>query len=1066
MMHRKSMSAIGLMAILTLVLAATSYGQVVGDFEGQLDNWRAGDGMTAAFGAFGATVGTQAMEISGPGGWHMAALVDAKSVRAALGKKGVKITADVTAFPADMTTTWMQVGIVINGQNNDDNGAGNNLGWNDLGSQDVARDGQPHTMTWTLSDTLAAKIAGTDDTIGWFEIVLISNLDGASVTKFYVDNVQVVSEAPSAVTVISSFENGLDGWYTDTWTAGTTATGDTGATAGAKAMQVSGPGGWQQLTKVSVKPYLTTLATPGVKVMADITAFEADMTTTWMQIGMILNCQNNADNGANNNLGWIDLGSQDIVRDGQPHTITWAIPDATTAKIAAADENIGWFEFLLISNTDGASVAKFYVDNVRIVVPVTATGKSSDFIIGNWEQDMDGWVKGGDADVLFNDHNGVTLDNYSLDVWVPTGAWASVLTLNLFDPNNADALAAFRANTKFTVDITHLVADWPVDDIPPWNGTHLIINTSAEAVPSRSGGYIDLGYKAGWSQNNGDRTDTTTWDYSQVINELNANWSKVTYLEINIVVNANSADYAGTVWFYLDNARLSGGGIAMNPKPADGAKDVNAETKLSWTAGAKAASHNLYLGASRAAVLAANGASDPTVTFAQIDGTSFDPNGLEFNTQYFWRVDAVNDVSPDSPWTGPIWTFTTGNFLVVDDFEGYTNDSPNRVFQTWVDGYGFSADEFYPKANAGNGSDAAVGHDIWSSNFYQTIVETKTIHGGAQAMPLYYDNATAGYSEATRTWAQPQDWTVNGFNALTLFVCGNPSNVADTLYVTLTDSAGKSVTMTYADAAIFTAETWTEWTIPAAKLAGVDLTSITGMVIGVGSKTKVSKASGLLLIDDIRVGAQPTGLVAYYKCDGNLNDSSGNGHNGTFAGDPNLPAKYIAGPTGFGQALLFDGTGGHQNVECGTFNPSVATGKLTVALWAKWDGASDQWQGLIGKRDSWAVDDMMWHIEVNHDAGTIGFARYDVYPDSGGAKLTVGAWTHVAVTFDGTTATFYINGVRTGSGGFSFGTDKGSALHFGSDDPNGGNAFNGALDEVRIYDTVLSEAEIKALMTK
>jgi len=46
-----------------------------------------------------------------------------------------------------MTTTWMQVEMVINAQNNDDAGANNNIGWQQLGSQDVTRDGQPHKFT-------------------------------------------------------------------------------------------------------------------------------------------------------------------------------------------------------------------------------------------------------------------------------------------------------------------------------------------------------------------------------------------------------------------------------------------------------------------------------------------------------------------------------------------------------------------------------------------------------------------------------------------------------------------------------------------------------------------------------------------------------------------------------------------------------------------------------------------------------------------------------------------------------------------------------------------------------
>jgi hypothetical protein len=152
--------------------------------------------------------------------------------------------------------------------------------------------------------------------------------------------------------VVGDFEDGFDGWYTDSWTAGTISLGTTGATTGAQAMQIDAPGGWQQLTKVDVKPHMAVLAGRGVKVTADVTAFEADMTTTWMQVGMVINCQNNDDNGAHNNLGWNDLGLQDVPRDGLPHTVTWLVPDAVVDKIAAADDTIAWFELLLISNVE------------------------------------------------------------------------------------------------------------------------------------------------------------------------------------------------------------------------------------------------------------------------------------------------------------------------------------------------------------------------------------------------------------------------------------------------------------------------------------------------------------------------------------------------------------------------------------------------------------------------------------------------------------------------------------------------------------------------------------------
>jgi len=495
---------------------------------------------------------------------------------------------------------------------------------------------------------------------------------------------------------------------------------------------------------------------------------------------------------------------------------------------------------------------------------------------------------------------------------------------------------------------------------------------------------------------------------------------------------------------------------------------VDVQTKLSWTAGGFAKAHNVYIGKTAGSVASADKDSNPAVTFVTVDGTSFDPNGLEFDTQYFWRVDAVNDVNPDSPWKGPVWSFKTGNFMVVDNFESYTNDSPNRVFQTWIDGYGFSKDEFFPEDNPGNGSDAGVGHDIWSAgSAYLTIVETTTFHTGAQSMPLYYDNKTAGYSEATRTWAQPQDWTINGFNALKFFVYGKFDNVADPMYVTLEDSAGKAATRPFGSAAMMTTESWAEVSIALKDFTDVNMASVTKMVIGIGSKTAVSKAAGMLLIDDVRVGFQPIGLVAHYTLDGNLDDSSGNGHNGTLEGDPNFPAKYVAGPAGHGQAMLFDGTDGHQYVSIGTLNPSAATGQLSLALWAKWDGASTSWQGLMGKRSTgdWVASIMMWYLELEKDIWDVRF----VQPGSGvnsGQLLPVGQWTHVAVTFDGTTAKIYIDGAVVDEGDFFFGEHKEAPMQFGASVDGGGNPFNGALDDVYIYDTALTEAEVKALAGK
>ncbi|HUV63700.1 MAG TPA: hypothetical protein VMW24_07365 [Sedimentisphaerales bacterium] len=34
------------------------------------------------------------------------------------------------------------------------------------------------------------------------------------------------------------------------------------------------------------------------------------------------------------------------------------------------------------------------------------------------------------------------------------------------------------------------------------------------------------------------------------------------------------------------------------------------------------------------------------------------PSGLVAGTTYYWRIDEVNDADPNSPWKGPVWSFS------------------------------------------------------------------------------------------------------------------------------------------------------------------------------------------------------------------------------------------------------------------------------------------------------------------------------------------------------------------------------------------------------------------------
>jgi hypothetical protein len=223
----------------------------------------------------------------------------------------------------------------------------------------------------------------------------------------------------------------------------------------------------------------------------------------------------------------------------------------------------------------------------------------------------------------------------------------------------------------------------------------------------------------------------------------------------------------GVVWSFTTTGAVSG------PNPADGAGDVKPTVALSWDAGAVAASHEVYFGTDADAVANATTASPEYKGSKALGEESYDPGKLVLNSTYYWRIDEVNGINPDSPWTGKVWSFTTGDFFVIDDFESYDAEE-NQIWWAWKDGLGFVAHDNEP-AYPGNGTGSAVGEESTSTYTEETIV-----HGGGQSMPYWYDNNKQGYanySEAGLTLTAQIDWTEQGVAELSLWFRGYPASV-------------------------------------------------------------------------------------------------------------------------------------------------------------------------------------------------------------------------------------------------------------------------------------------------
>ena len=276
---------------------------------------------------------------------------------------------------------------------------------------------------------------------------------------------------------------------------------------------------------------------------------------------------------------------------------------------------------------------------------------------------------------------------------------------------------------------------------------------------------------------------------------------------------------------------------AFAPSPADGAVDTIQSPTLSWLAGQGATQHAVYLGDDADAVANAD-TSTAGIFRGQQAGTTYNAGPLEWGKTYYWRVDENSAAEP-----GKVWSFTTANFLKVEDFESYDDDidGGTAIFQTWIDG-------------VENGTGSYVGYEVANNG---TFGETTTVHGGGQSMPLDYNNVAAPYySETDRTFAVPEDWTVNGVNTLTLYIRGSAGNDPVPLYVVVEDSAGRVGVAVHRDPAITTYTQWSRWEIPliAFSDAGVNLAAVGKICIGLGDRAAPTPGgTGLIYVDDIQV---------------------------------------------------------------------------------------------------------------------------------------------------------------------------------------------------------------------
>ncbi len=213
--------------------------------------------------------------------------------------------------------------------------------------------------------------------------------------------------------------------------------------------------------------------------------------------------------------------------------------------------------------------------------------------------------------------------------------------------------------------------------------------------------------------------------------------------------------------------------------------------------------------------------------------------------------------------------------------------------------------------------------------------------------------------------------------------------------------------------------------------------------------------------------ASPAGPVQSYSFDegaGTLaSDSSGNGNTATLNNG-------VAWATGrYGSAISLDGVNDNLTVP-NSASTDISGTALTLSMWINpqaLNAGSDS--VLIAK--PWNPTGTAPYYQYGLELG--GGTRSDFYIGTasglvgapGGANLPQNQWSHLAVTFDGSQVRTYLNGTLVSNKALSASiTARGNAMSIGSD-ARPTQFAKGLLDDLRIYNRVLTQAEIQTDMT-
>jgi hypothetical protein len=454
-------------------------------------------------------------------------------------------------------------------------------------------------------------------------------------------------------------------------------------------------------------------------------------------------------------------------------------------------------------------------------------------------------------------------------------------------------------------------------------------------------------------------------------------------------------------------------------------------------------------------------------TFMRPDG------GVRFNRRQVTGETTMNSVENDL--TFPHWV------KLQRDISGLFTASHSTDGISWV-----------PVNDEGMGSSDTVQMNTVvyiglavSSNNTAAIIET-----------VFSDISTTG--SVTGAW-QAQD-------------VGILSNDPEPLYVALANNTGTPAVVYHDDPNAARLNAWTEWNIDLKEFTdqGINLSDVNSIAIGLGDRNNPQPGgSGKMYFDDIRLNpprcvpelAKPAGdfsnncivdmadleimaenwllsdynvtaeavsdanLVLHYEFEGNANDSSSSGNHG----EPN-GVTFVSG--NIGQAIELDGVDDYVAIRNLNYTSAGHT-QVSVCAWIRTSNPFNQTIVTFDRNS-------FWRLEISGDGAEDGQVGWCVMTNVGQAdfgsraRVDDGQWHHVTGVFDNGKLMIFIDGIQDNStiAGSTFGTGitrygfvgtRSEADVFDGAQNSPAWPFAGSLDDIRIYERAISQAEIANL---